>query len=446
MKKIITSAGVVALGVAGVHAEGYAPGFGSPDQSRPWSVSATLQGFYDDNYNTAPSGSPNKRSSVGFEVLPSASLAYSAGSTDVGMRYTFGMYYYADRNSSAYAAGTAPEDYSHQVDLTINHNFSTRENVVVTDSFVYSSEPALLFPIGAANPYAFRTQFDNYRNVGALTFNSELTKELSLALAYQNTFNHYNQNADNVRVPVFNPSGGGSLASLLNDMEHLIKLDLRWQLLPDTTGVIGYQFGLVNFTDGGFLLPDYAVMPGQANQRASVRDSYNHYVYVGADHTFNPALTASARIGAEYTDSYNLGYTAWNPYANLNLQYNFGTASYVQFGFTESVSQTYVVAANAATSVVYASLNYRFTPQLTGSLIGQFQDSRYNGTVPGAPNYTGLDQQYWLAGLNLSYQFNHYLAANLGYNFDALRSPSGNVPWLWDYSRNRVYFGITATY
>ncbi len=459
MKKIITSAGIVALGVAGVQAEGYLPGFSSPDQSRPWSVSATLQGFYDDNYNTAPGNSPAYRSSWGFEALPSASLAYSAGPTDIAMRYTFGVYYYADRASSFYAGGTSPEDYSHQFDLTLNHNFSTRENVVVTDSFVYSSEPQLLYQTGSAvapTIYPFRTLFDNYRNVGAITFNSELTKELSLALAYQNTFNHYNQNADNVRDPVFNPSGGGSLASLLNDMEHLVKLDLRWQMLPDTTGVVGYQFGLVNFTDGGYLLPDYAVAGGNVaggGPRASSRDSYNHYIYIGADHTFNPAFTVSGRVGAEYTDSYNLGYTAWNPYANLNLQYNFGTASFVQFGFTESVSQTYVVAANASSSVVYASVNYRFTPKLTGSLLGQFQDSKFNGAMPGSPNYSGLDQQYWLAGVNLTYQFNHYLAANLGYNFDALRSPStlpagvqnGFNP-LWDYTRNRVYFGITATY
>ncbi len=96
MKKIITSAGLMALGAAGVQAAvmgtgGYEPGFGAPDMSRPWSVSASLRGFYDDNYLTAPDhqipGSPiSKQGSWGMTFNPSVSLAWSDGQTDMGAK------------------------------------------------------------------------------------------------------------------------------------------------------------------------------------------------------------------------------------------------------------------------------------------------------------------------------------------------------------------------
>src|SRR2546428_14188570 len=94
MKRMIASAGLVALGAAGVQAAAYTPGFASVDQSKPWSVSATLRGFYDDNYATATSGSPEKRDSFGFELSPSGSLSFSEGPTDGGLRYTYSMRYY----------------------------------------------------------------------------------------------------------------------------------------------------------------------------------------------------------------------------------------------------------------------------------------------------------------------------------------------------------------
>ena len=53
----------------------------------------------------------------------------------------------------------------------------------------------------------------------------------------------------------------------------------------------------------------------------------------------------------------------------------------------------------------------------------------------------GADSRYYTVGLNLEYQITPYLAANLGYDFDDVDSEIGT-----DYTRNRVYFGITASY
>ena len=65
MNKITTTAGLVVLGAASfqtaVQAQMTAPG-----ENKPWSISAVLRGFYDDNYTT--SSSDLRRDSFGIEV------------------------------------------------------------------------------------------------------------------------------------------------------------------------------------------------------------------------------------------------------------------------------------------------------------------------------------------------------------------------------------------
>jgi hypothetical protein len=99
MKKSITSASLAALGAISLQAgtpldrSYYAPNpVLTPQQSTKWwSVSATLRGFYDDNYNTSPhplwfrldpatglATSGSKQDSFGFEVSPSFGINISA--------------------------------------------------------------------------------------------------------------------------------------------------------------------------------------------------------------------------------------------------------------------------------------------------------------------------------------------------------------------------------
>ena len=52
MKRIVASVGLVALGASGLRADSDSDLTQNPN--KPWSVSATLRGFYDDNINAAP--------------------------------------------------------------------------------------------------------------------------------------------------------------------------------------------------------------------------------------------------------------------------------------------------------------------------------------------------------------------------------------------------------
>lgn len=81
MKKIVVSAGLVAMGAAGIQtAMGAASDVISP---KAWSIGATLRGFYDDNYAI---GTTSKGSS-GFEVSPNIQVNVPFRQTDVGFRY-----------------------------------------------------------------------------------------------------------------------------------------------------------------------------------------------------------------------------------------------------------------------------------------------------------------------------------------------------------------------
>jgi len=93
MKKLFVSAGLAAIGAAGVHADEYAPDVSAMDASRIWSVSGTLRGFYDSNYTT----SQQPQYSWGFEVSPTISIIVPLQQTELGLRYTYGLYWYQAR-------------------------------------------------------------------------------------------------------------------------------------------------------------------------------------------------------------------------------------------------------------------------------------------------------------------------------------------------------------
>src|SRR5262245_27650055 len=99
MKKIITSAGCLALGVAGLNAAGYLfPGASPVDPSRMWSASVSLRGFYDDNPTTVHS---NEQESWGFEVRPRLTIdLWPESQTHLGLSYTYSMKYYFERDDN----------------------------------------------------------------------------------------------------------------------------------------------------------------------------------------------------------------------------------------------------------------------------------------------------------------------------------------------------------
>lgn len=419
MKRTIACAGIAALGAVSLQAA-YAPGLSSTETAKSWSVSLGLRGFYDSNYNTAPKNSPTgfeAKDSFGFDVSPRLSLNFPMDATLASLDYTYGLRYYAARDNGK-------EDQSHQVNAKLDHAFSDNYKVDVKDSFVVAQEPEIIENTGVV-ALPLRADGSNFRNNGAIMFHGEFTRTLGAEVGYANTVYDYEQD------------GRNSYSALLDRMEHLATVNLRWRALQQTVAIVGYQYGLTDHTSKDLIGAD----------AADFRDSRSHYFYVGADQNFTPTLNASLRLGAQYTEYPNadkftgvgapLDESNWSPYADASVTWTYTTGSTLQAGVKNTHSQTDIISLDVEATSFYVTLTHAITAKLTGSLLASAQHATFNQGL-----YKDGVDDYFTLGANLAYQFNQYLAAETGYNFDRLDSDIA----FRSFSRHRVYLGLRASY
>ena len=229
MKKFFVSIGLAAAGTASLHAYALDPG-----QSKVWSVSATLRGFYDDNYLTRHS---DKQSSFGFEVSPSFSLHAPLQQTEIGLKYTYGLYYYQTREQN----GQKPIDQTHNFDLWLDHAFTPRWETRLEDTFVVAQEPELLTPGAAATPQ--RVSGNNIANTANVSLHTVWTRVFSTDLTYGNTYYRYDNRGSSGSGLALTPS----FAGLLDRVEQTVGLEGQWETSPTTSILVGYQFGIGQF-------------------------------------------------------------------------------------------------------------------------------------------------------------------------------------------------------
>jgi hypothetical protein len=446
MKRIAASVGLLALGASGLQAADTA-NLSSMQGSKPWSVSATLRGFYDDNINTAPKG-VNRQEAFGYEVNPSVSVGIAGEQTSASLGYTYSGKYYDHR-----PAGSKDKwDHTHIFDAGLSHEFSPRFRLGVRDSFVIGQEPDVL---RAGNTFSTfqRISGNNMRNIGSIVFNAEVTPLLGLEVGYANNwFNYDNRGAT--------PDGAGfilpSRSGVLDRMEHAVHIDSRWHFLPQTTGIFGYQYSQTDYIGNediqGFA-PGFAPPGSPPNLKSKNRNSRSHYLYAGVEQSFTSDLSGSVRIGGQHIDFYNdpTGMSEWSPYAQASLKYLYAVESSVEVGLVHQRSASDIVgpvASGAATgnfihdteaTTAYGAIRHRIMPKLYGSLMGTFQDSTFNG---GGVLFDNKSDRFYLVGLNLEYRFNQHFSAQTGYNYDRLESDIAGR----SFTRNRIYVGVTAAY
>ena len=163
------------------------------------------------------------------------------------------------------------------------------------------------------------------------------------------------------------------------------------------------------------------------------------------DYDITAKLRTSVRLGAQYTDYDSFNDSKVNPFALATLTYVYMQQSSVQVGIRHNRNATDVVAVDASgtptldqiTTAVFGKITQQITPNLSGSVIGQYQYSTFNQGF-----YGDQAETLWLAGVNLEYVFNRHWSADVGYNYDTLNSDIPNR----EYNRNRVYLGVRLTY
>jgi Putative beta-barrel porin 2 len=430
MKRIVASVGMVAIGATGLQAE-LLPSM-TTESGKPWTVGATLRGFYDDNVNTVPdnfNGGPGfHRSTTGFEVSPFLKFSFPMEQTTLSFGYVYSLKYY----DNTPIGNTDHYDQTHDFSAGLTHAFSERYQISVKDSLVIGQEPDMLRAGNTFDSFQ-RISGSNLRNFGDITFSAQFTPELGMELGYANTFFSY---ANNAPLP--------SLSGLLDELDNVAHLDLRYLLQPQTTGVFGYQFRELDYIGNQPI--GFDPFRNQA-VRSDERNARMNYLYLGLDHNFRPDLTGSFRVGGQYAQYYNnpASQDELSPYAMLNLKYTYLPESYLQAGFVYdytpssvfSVNNAGDLTLNAQSATVFTSLTHRITPKLFGNLLAQFQNSTYYGG-----RFDGQADNYYLVGLSLQYRFTPNFSAEVGYNYDNVHS---DIPGR-TYDRNRIYVGVTGSY
>jgi hypothetical protein len=447
MNKITTTAGIVALGAASIQAAVNAPAPGSQEATKPWSISASLRGFYDDNYSTSPKHL--ERDSLGFEVAPSASLNLIRDQTALGLSYAYSMRWYEDRDD----AGMSSADHAHQVNGKLSHAFTPRFKLDLSDSFVYAQEPELIETQGGVATSFLRGDGDVVRNHALASFSAGLTENLTAVIGYANEFYDYDE------------EGLNSRSALLDRMEHLASLNLRAVVLPKTVVVGGYQYEVVDYRGDDQIGRDIFAPFGvpEIAYDSEERNSTSHYIYAGVDQGITPTLNASLRAGAQFTQYDDLNQVLvfnpeleddrLSPYVDANATWLYMPGSYAQLGVRHQIAQSDVgfistgsgLSPNldSESSSIYGSVSHRFFGAFVANVIASYQHSNYD--VERGDEFS---DDYFMVGVNLTYEINKFLALEAGYNFDKLDSEldEGAGEDFRSFDRNRVYVGVRGTY
>jgi len=485
MNKVTTAVGLAVLSAASVKAQfgiGLVSGQLTPlESSKPWSLTASVRGFYDDNYLALPKTfivpyvtatgttftTNHPISAWGTDLTAGAAVNHLSENTLISANYTYDFIWYDNRPTFQDNASDTINQV-HQFNGRLQHDFSDRYKLSVNENFVVAQEPEVLAaetgPEGGIATSPLRYSGSNIRNNGQVDFIASLTKLVDLHLGYGNTIYWYQQHyaPGYPFTGAYSAEGNPPVPSYsdeLDRMEQLVSLDLRWKITPETTGLLGYQYGHTAFTSSGYIIYPYGgdypyagptAAPGvpgfSSGYRSDIRNSDSHFGFIGADQAFSPELNGSLRLGGEYLDYYNYGTSRFSPYVDGNLTYQYLPGDSAQIGVKHIHNPTDVVGYIGSTPVldeestaIYVADSHRLAEKLTVSVLGQAQISTFVG---GGPNFDGKTDQFFLLNINFAYHFNPWLLAETGYNYSKLNSDLLER----SYTRDVMYLGFRAVY
>jgi hypothetical protein len=435
MKKIALSVGVIAIGAGVVHAAESST-LNQYQQTKAWSVQASLRGFYDDNIGTQQKS--DEVDSFGIQFNPSINYGHAGEQTSFNLGYSLSARFYEEE-----IPGRADkEDFTHTFEADLSHAFSPRASLYVSEALVFGQEPDVLRdPAGT-----IRQQGDNMRNFFNVDLELGVTELLGFQFGYGNSWYDYDDEG-----PLLNGAGNvlqASSSGQLDRMEHVFNVDSQWRLSPQTLGIVGYAFSFTAF-DGDEVIKGNATTNLASATFSDYRDNRGHTLYVGAQHVFNPTLSGTIKVGGQYYDYINNpdSESQWSPYVQGNLDYKYQEATTFSVGF--SYSRTAANESGASFSgtgyvldtemgSIFAKVTRRLTERLTGALSGVVQNAEYN--APGLVDVDGNGFLYTQLSANLNYKINPTWSASASYHFDDMDSDlSGR-----SYDRNRVHLGVTA--
>jgi hypothetical protein len=274
----------------------------------------------------------------------------------------------------------------------------------------------------------FRSEDENLRNYAGIGFYGGFSEKWGYRLGFENTLYDYSE------------EGPGSRSALLDRMENKPTIDFRRVLQENTVALVGYSYNDVDYTADELLI-NIAGSP-----TSELRNSRNHFAFVGFDHSFTARLDTKIRVGAQIADYYNAEEDEIRPYADAMFGYTYADGSRVQLGVKTGMIATDIAVAQdlsgvtlgANSTTTFLGVNHRLTSKLNAQARGMWHALSYFGESSYADEW----DNYYTVDVGLTYTLNTYVALEGGYLWDRLDSDIPNR----SYTRNRAYLGVRATY
>lgn len=361
----------------------------------PIEIQLTVIGGYDDNINTAVNGHTSGSELTSGQV----DLDYEFGNPRLQLKLVGsggGTYYYQH---------IANQNYD--VDLHTNFvaKYKATPRLTLGGDFLvaYLTEPSFNYGVGT-----------NYRNGNYFyTFDKldatyQWTERFSTLTRYTLDFINY----DDSTIGVFD-----------DRVENVFGNEFRFLLVPTTTFVAEYRYGIVNYI------------------HLSI-DSDTHYVLAGFDHTFNPRLTATVRGGAEFR-SYNTGGERSSPYFESNVAYAVGRRTSVTWTTRYGLEEPDIPGAQSRTTFrTGLQGKIKVAPRVTASADVYYDHSDYNGFSLGGGTVLPFTQNTIDAGVGLRYTVTPYMGITAGYRYTDVSSDFSS----FQYSRNHYFAGLNVVF
>ena len=385
--------------------------------SYPFHVSVSVRGGYDDNVNLNsfdPEGS--------FFTNAAVDVTYEFGSprTRISLNAGAGVTYYFDRDDDDEFIEIDDDDdiddydFNLHVGFSITHKASARLTLAATLYAAYQSQPDFT-TFNTSTISIGRQSQDFFFTSNRFSVGYAWTPRFATATSY--TFGYINFDDD--------------LVSFFEDrFEHTIGNEFRFLVLPTTTVVAEYRFGIVDYVD------------------ATDRDSYSHFLLGGVDHSFSPRFNASFRAGVEFRnfdfdddidddDRFVGEGDRTAPYFEGTLNYALAQGTSVSWTTRYSLEQPDVPEAfSRQTFRTALAIRHAFTARIVAGLNFAYQHDDNDGTV----FVSGFGEDAFDISLNVRYAITRNWAIDAGYHHTQVISDEALFR---EFSRNRYYLGVT---
>ncbi len=365
----------------------------------PFKLTVNVNGGYDDNVTTS---NQLKQGSAFTDMGVLAEYNFGDSRTRLSLSLGASYTYYYDYIA---VPGVTSNDYDINIPLHLSLTYKASPRFTfASDIFLtYTSEPDFTISQGF-NQRAGNYFFTQDKFTGTYLW----SPRFATATSYTLTALRYDDD---------------QLSFFENRWENTFGNEFRFILQPTTTLVAEYRFQLITYQDVD-------------------NDSRTHYLLGGFDHTFDPHMTMTFRGGAQFREFDPSG-SETSPYVEANFNYAVAKRTTLawntRYGLEEADT---AFSQGRKTFRTGLTASHDFTAKITAALGAYYAHDDYQEVNQPGFVVPGFLEQSIDMTASVRFAVTRYLGVQLGYNYTDVW---GDIA-AREYSRNRVWGGINATF